>query len=142
MIDKKYQPVAFAFALIGALATGLSAGTAAAASAEDVKECKEWIKVKARGEPPADAVKLCEQGKFSEALHKAAVAALAAQDVKDCKKMISDLTGGKPPADAVKLCEQGKLVEAAEKAMPGGKAKAASGAASGRAAKHHVPEFK
>jgi hypothetical protein len=43
MIDKKYQPVAFAFALIGALATGLSAGTAAAASAEEMKICKETI---------------------------------------------------------------------------------------------------
>jgi len=60
-----------------ALALGFIAATAAGpasaqkASPEEVKICKETIKEMTGGKPPAEAVKLCEQGKLNEAIEKA-----------------------------------------------------------------------
>ncbi len=71
MTDKTFKTAAFAIALMGAMATGLTAQTAAAASAEEVKICKETISEMTGGKPPAEAVKLCDQGKLNEAIEKA-----------------------------------------------------------------------
>ena len=71
MTVKKIKTAAFTVALMGALATGLGAGTAVAASAEEVKICKETISEMTGGKPPAEAVKLCDQGKLNEAIEKA-----------------------------------------------------------------------
>ena len=71
MTDKMLQTAAFAVALMGVLATGLFANTAVAASAEEVKICKETISEMTGGKPPAAAVKLCEEGKLNEAIEKA-----------------------------------------------------------------------
>ena len=63
--------------LTAALAVGFlgvaAAGPASAqkASPEEVKICKETIKEMTGGKPPAEAVKLCEQGKLNEAIEKA-----------------------------------------------------------------------
>jgi hypothetical protein len=45
--------------------------TTAAATAEEIKICKETISEMTGGKPPAEAVKLCEQGKLNEAIEKA-----------------------------------------------------------------------
>ena len=53
-------------AALGFLTTlGLTAGQAQAASAEEVKICKETISEMTGGKPPAAAVKLCEEGKLN-----------------------------------------------------------------------------
>lgn len=59
--------VAFAFA------AALSAQPVAAqsASAEEIKICEETIREMTGGKPPADAVKLCKEGKLNEAIEKA-----------------------------------------------------------------------
>lgn len=41
------------------------------ATPEEVKICAETIKEMTGGKPPAEAVKLCEQGKLNEAIEKA-----------------------------------------------------------------------
>jgi hypothetical protein len=63
----------FAAAAVMALIGAVSATPASAqsASAEEVKICKETISEMTGGKPPADAVKLCEQGKLNEAIEKA-----------------------------------------------------------------------
>lgn len=72
MTDKTFKTAAFAIALMGAVATGfITHPAAAAASAEEVKICKETISEMTGGKPPAEAVKLCEQGKLNEAIEKA-----------------------------------------------------------------------
>ena len=79
MTDKTFKTAAFAIALMGAMATGLTAQTAAAASAEEVKICKETISEMTGGKPPAEAVKLCDQGKPNEAIEKAMAGGCRAQ---------------------------------------------------------------
>ena len=44
---------------------------AQSANAEEVKICKETISEMTGGKPPAEAVKLCDQGKLNEAIEKA-----------------------------------------------------------------------
>jgi hypothetical protein len=63
----------FAAAAVMALIGAVSATPASAqsASAEEVKICKETISEMTGGKPPAEAVKLCEQGKLNEAIEKA-----------------------------------------------------------------------
>jgi len=63
----------FAAAAVMALIGAVSATPASAqsASAEEVKICKETITEMTGGKPPAEAVKLCEQGKLNEAIEKA-----------------------------------------------------------------------
>ena len=56
---------AFALAFVGVLAIGPA--SAQKASPEEVKICKEMT----GGKPPAEAVKLCDQGKLNEAIEKA-----------------------------------------------------------------------
>jgi hypothetical protein len=58
-------------AALGLAATFGFAGTAQAASPEEVKICKETISEMTGGKPPAEAVKLCDQGKLNEAIEKA-----------------------------------------------------------------------
>ena len=66
---KNVFAVAAVMALIGAVST--APASAQSASAEEVKICKETISEMTGGKPPADAVKLCEQGKLNEAIEKA-----------------------------------------------------------------------
>jgi hypothetical protein len=54
-----------------AAAMGLASHAVQAASAEEVKICKETISEMTGGKPPAEAVKLCDQGKLNEAIEKA-----------------------------------------------------------------------
>ncbi len=67
------KKLVFAAATLGFVAAlGLAGQPAqAAASAEEVKICKETISEMTGGKPPAEAVKLCEQGKLNEAIEKA-----------------------------------------------------------------------
>jgi hypothetical protein len=58
-------------AALGIAATFGFADTAKATTAEEVKICKETISEMTGGKPPADAVKLCDQGKLNEAIEKA-----------------------------------------------------------------------
>jgi len=58
-----------AIGLIVSLSAG--PGHAQAVSAEEIKICKETISEMSGGKPPAEAVKLCEQGKLNEAIEKA-----------------------------------------------------------------------
>jgi len=60
---------AFALLAIGSLA--VNPVSAQNASPEEVKICQETIKEMTGGKPPAEAVKLCEQGKLNEAIEKA-----------------------------------------------------------------------
>ena len=55
--------------LVGAIS--FSPASVEAASAEEVKICKETISEMTGGKPPAEAVKLCDQGKLNEAIEKA-----------------------------------------------------------------------
>jgi len=66
---KNLFTAALALGFIAALATGPA--SAQKASPEEVKICKETIKEMTGGKPPAEAVKLCEQGKLNEAIEKA-----------------------------------------------------------------------
>jgi len=58
-----------AFAFIVALAA--APASAQKASPEEVKICQETIKEMSGGKPPAEAVKLCNEGKLNEAIEKA-----------------------------------------------------------------------
>jgi hypothetical protein len=58
-------------AALGLIAAFGFAGDARAVTAEEVKICKETISEMTGGKPPADAVKLCDQGKLNEAIEKA-----------------------------------------------------------------------
>ena len=60
-----------ALALGFAAAISLSSNMAQAASAEEVKICKETISEMTGGKPPAAAVKLCDEGKLNEAIEMA-----------------------------------------------------------------------
>lgn len=66
---KNVFAVAAVMALIGAVSA--APASAQSASAEEVKICKETISEMTGGKPPAEAVKLCEQGKLNEAIEKA-----------------------------------------------------------------------
>jgi len=66
---KKVYVAAIAVGFFVALAAGPVA--AQKASPEEVKICQETIKEMTGGKPPAEAVKLCEQGKLNEAIEKA-----------------------------------------------------------------------
>jgi len=63
--------------IFAGLALGFAASLAAtpasaqSANAEEVKICKETISEMTGGKPPAEAVKLCDQGKLNEAIEKA-----------------------------------------------------------------------
>lgn len=67
------KKIIFAATTLGFVAAlGLaSPAVMAAASPEEVKICKETISEMTGGKPPAEAVKLCEQGKLNEAIEKA-----------------------------------------------------------------------
>ena len=51
--------------------SAIGPASAQKASPEEVKICKETIKEMTGGKPPAEAVKLCDQGKLNEAIEKA-----------------------------------------------------------------------
>ena len=65
----KLITTAIAVGFLGVLATGPA--SAQKASPEEIKICKETISEMTGGKPPAEAVKLCEQGKLNEAIEKA-----------------------------------------------------------------------
>lgn len=66
---QKLFAAALALAFVGALAA--QPVSAQSASAEAIKICEETIKEMTGGKPPADAVKLCKEGKLNEAIEKA-----------------------------------------------------------------------
>lgn len=69
MTMQRIFAAALALGFVGALAA--TPASAQNASAEEVKICQETIKEMTGGKPPAEAVKLCNEGKLNEAIEKA-----------------------------------------------------------------------
>lgn len=61
-----------AASMLGLIAlVGTPSAFAQSASAEEIKICQETIKEMTGGKPPAEAVKLCNDGKLNEAIERA-----------------------------------------------------------------------